>query len=174
MFGEGAGQFGIAVDYHYGAFDHGYGGKDRTDVGVEAGLFLVMGIKAGVEDEGPVEGEAADRVGTSPRCGYGAGLETGEELTGHRFVGIHDKTGHPVAIKMIQKAEILYKEEADFGVGRRPAGSDVGVMNYGADHACALTLNFHRLYNPGLPGPEGTIYKLLKGEDIIGSHSISN
>jgi hypothetical protein len=75
---------------------------------------------------------------------------------------------------MIQKAEIFYKEESDFGVGRRPAIGDLRIVDYGAYHSGALTLDFHRLYDPGFPRPERAVYKLLKGEEIIGSHSISN
>ena len=167
MFGEGAAELRVAVDYHYGASDQGDSGKDRTDVGVETGLFLVMRVETGVEDQGAVESEPADRVGTSAGGRNSARFEAGKDLTGHLPVGIHNQTGHPVVAKTIQKSEIFYKEEADFGVGGRPAGSDVGIVDYGADHACFLALDFHRLYNPGFPGPEGTVHKLLKGEEII-------
>ena len=60
VLGEGAGQFGIAVEDHYRASHQGYGGEYGSEVLVEAFLHFVMRIEAGVEDQGAVEGHAAD------------------------------------------------------------------------------------------------------------------
>ena len=65
MFGEGAAELRVAVDYHYRAFHQRDCGKDCAYVRVKTFLHVVMRVEAGVEDQGTVEGEAADGVGTS-------------------------------------------------------------------------------------------------------------
>lgn len=69
---------------------------------------------------------------------------------------------------MTKETEIFYKQEADFGIGGRPAIGDLGIVDNGAYHVCALTLNFHGLYDSGLPGEERLFAKLLEGEKIDG------
>ena len=74
---------------------------------------------------------------------------------------------------MTQKAEIFYEEEAYFSIVGRPAVGYLRVVDYGADHACALALDLHGLNDAGLPEEEGLFVKLLEGEEIdgLGFHS---
>ena len=174
MLGEGAAELRVAVDYHYCAFNHRDGGEYRPEMLVEAFLNFVMRIEAGVEDEGAMKGEATDRVGASARGCYGARSEGGEETARHGFVGVHDKVGHPFVAKMREVTEVFDEEEAYFGILRRPAIGDLRVMDYGSDHAGALTLDFEGFYYSGLPDRERLFAKLFEMETIVGFHSISN
>ena len=65
VLGEGAAELRVAVDYHYRAFHQRDGGEYSPEVLVKAFLHFMMRIEAGVEDEGSVEGHAADRIGAS-------------------------------------------------------------------------------------------------------------
>jgi len=69
---------------------------------------------------------------------------------------------------MIQEAKILYKEESDFGVGGRPAIGYLRIVNYSANHASALALNFEGLYDSCLPDFERAAIELLESEEVIG------
>ena len=115
---------------------------------VEPLLHFVMRIKAGVEDECSMKGEATDGVGASAGSCYGAFLEVVDDPSGHLLVGVHDEISHPFVAEMAQEAEIIYQEEADLGVSGRPAIGYLRIVDYGADHAGALTLDLHRLYDP--------------------------
>ena len=141
MLGEGTGQFGVAVEDHYGAFHQGDGGEHRAEVLVEALLHFMMGVEAGVEDEGAVEGHAANRVGASAGSYDGAFPEAVGDPSGHLLVSVHDEVGHPPVAYLTQEAEIFYEEETDFSIIGRPAVGDMGVVDYGADHAGALALD---------------------------------
>ena len=45
----------------------------------------------------------------------------------------------------------------------------MGIVDYGADHAGALTLNFEGLYYSGLPDRERLFAKLFEMETIVGA-----
>ena len=173
MLGEGAGQLGVAVEDHYGAFHQGDGGEYGPEVLVEPFLHFMMRVEACVEDQGAVEGHAADRIGAPAGGGDGAFPEAVGNPSGHLLVGVHDEIGHPLVADMTQKAKIFYEEETDFGVIGRPAVGNLRIVDYGADHACTLTLDLHRLDDSGLPEEERLFVKLLEGEEIdgLGFHS---
>ena len=59
--------------------------------------------------------------------------------------------GHPFVAELRKVTEVFDEEEAYFGVGGRPAVGDMGIVDYGADHAGALTLDFEGLYYSSLP-----------------------
>ena len=171
MLGEGAGQFGVAVEDHYRAFHQGDGGEYGAEVLVEALLHFVMGVEAGVEDESTVKGHASDRVGTSAGGYYGAFPEAVGNPSDHLLVGVHDEIGHPLVADLRQEPEVFYEEEAHLSVVGRPPVGYLGIVDYGADHACALTLDFQRLYDSGLPEEERLFVELPEMEEVIGTFS---
>ena len=129
----------------------------------------MMRIEAGVEDQGTVEGHAADRVGASAGCYDGAFPEAVGDPSCHLLVGVHDEVGHPLVAEMGEETEIFYEEKADFGISGGPAIGDLWVMDYGADHADALTLDLHWLYDSCLPDFERPFAELFKMEQIVGA-----
>ena len=171
VLGEGAGQLGVAVEDHYRAFHQRDGGEYGTEVLVEAFLHFVMWVEACVEDQGAVEGHAADRIGAPAGGGDGAFPEAVGDPSCHLLVGVHDEIGHPFVADLTQEAEIFYEEEAHLGIVGRPAVGNLRVVDYGADHAGALTLDLQRLNDSRLPGAERLFVELPEMEEVIGAFS---